>query len=189
MNTPSCPNVTPEIARRAVRWWVELSAGDAEESDRRAFECWLAAHPDHGRAWRHIESVSGRINGLAGHANAARAALAQGPKRQRRRVIQTLVLMLFAGTGALVVEKRVPWRAWNADLRTAVGECRTVTLADATVITLNTDSAVDIAYTGTERRLRLVRGEIMVTTGHADASARRFFVDTVQGSLEALGIK
>jgi transmembrane sensor len=70
-----------------------------------------------------------------------------------------------------------------------VGERRTVTLADGTTLTLDTDSAADIRYTESARRVRLVRGAIMVTTGHADIGMRRFFVDTTQGTLEALGTR
>jgi transmembrane sensor len=189
MSLSARPDIAPDIARRAVHWWVELYSGDARASDRHAFEQWLAAHPDHALAWKHIESVCGRIHGLTEHASAARAALSQASSQKRRRTLKALTLLFFASSGAWVAEERVPWRAWTADIRTAVGERRTITLADGTELTLNTDSAVDIRYTEAQRRLRLVRGEIMVTTGHADAAARRFFVDTKDGSLEALGTR
>jgi transmembrane sensor len=189
MNVLGRPDVEPEVARRAVHWWVEMNSGEPRDSHRRAFERWLAAHPDHAAAWRHIESVSGRIHGVAEHAGAARAALAQQPPRKRRSTLKALALLMFAGTGAWVAEERTPWRAWTADYRTAVGERRTVTLADATVLTLDTNSAVDVRFTATERRVRLVRGALMATTGHLAMEARRFFVDTAQGSLEALGTR
>ncbi|WP_277182684.1 FecR domain-containing protein [Caballeronia sp. BR00000012568055] len=183
------PNIAPHIAKRAVHWWVELQSGNTRDTDRRAFEHWLAEHPDHARAWRHIESVSGRMRGLSEHASAARAALAQKPARRRRESIKLLMLLFFAGGSAYVAEQRLPWRAWKADYRTAVGERRTITLADGTRLMLNTDSAIDIRYTADARRVRLVRGEIMVTTGHAEPSSRRFFVDTTQATLEALGTR
>ncbi|KND60340.1 Fe2+-dicitrate sensor, membrane component [Candidatus Burkholderia verschuerenii] len=98
------PDIAPDIARRAVHWWVELYSGESRDAERRAFEHWLAEHPDHALAWKHIESVCGRIHGLSEHANAARAALAQGNTGtgnavKRRRTIKTLALLLFAGTG------------------------------------------------------------------------------------------
>jgi transmembrane sensor len=182
-------HIAPDIARRAVHWWVELNSGTARDADRHAFRRWLAEHPDHARAWRRIESVSGRMHGLTEHASAARAALAQKPSRKRRDSLKLLVALFFGATGAYVAQERLPWRAWSADYRTAVGERRAVTLADGTVLMLNTDSAIDIRYTPNERRVRLVRGEIMVTTGHRDPSSRRFFVDTPQGTLEALGTR
>jgi transmembrane sensor len=185
----NAPNVAPDIAKRAVHWWVELQSGNTRDTDRRAFEHWLAEHPDHARAWRHIESVSGRLHGLSEHASAARAALAQKPALQRRKSVKLLMLLFFAGGSAYMAEQRLPWRAWTADYRTAVGERRAITLADGTRLMLNTDSAVDIRYTPDARRVRLVRGEIMVTTGHGDTAARRFFVDTTQGTLEALGTR
>ncbi|WP_370444249.1 FecR domain-containing protein [Candidatus Burkholderia verschuerenii] len=70
-----------------------------------------------------------------------------------------------------------------------MGERRTITLADGTELMLDTDSAVDIRYTPSERRIRLVQGAIMIKTGHADTASRRFFVDTTHGVLEALGTR
>jgi transmembrane sensor len=185
----SLPDIAPDVARRAVHWWVELNSGTLRDADRHAFERWLAEHPDHVRAWRHIETVSARMHGLADHASAARTALTQRSSRKRRQSLKLLLALFFVGGSAYVVEQRVPWRALNADYRTAVGERRTVTLADGTSIVLDTDSAIDIDFSQHERAIRLVQGAIMIATGHADASQRRFFVDTPSGRLEALGTR
>ncbi len=66
---------------------------------------------------------------------------------KRRETLKLLLALFFAGGGAYVAEQRLPWRAWNADYRTAVGERRTVMLADGTSIVLDTDSTIDIRYT------------------------------------------
>ena len=75
-----------------------------------------------------------------------------------------------------------------ADHGTAVGERRTVMLADGTQLQLNTDSAVDIHFDGKQRIAKLLKGEILITTGHEDVSpARPFSVETAQGNIRALG--
>ncbi|WP_409076730.1 FecR domain-containing protein [Paraburkholderia sp. BL23I1N1] len=74
-------------------------------------------------------------------------------------------------------------------MHTAVGERRTVTLADGTRVTLNTDSAIDIGFSSTERRVRLIKGEIMIATGHGAGEQRPFMVETAQGKLQPLGTR
>ncbi|MFT4267525.1 MAG: FecR domain-containing protein, partial [Xenophilus sp.] len=73
---------------------------------------------------------------------------------------------------------------------TATGERRAIQLPDGTRLVLNTASAIDIAFTDTQRRIRLAAGEILVTT-HADPAAtpRPFLVDTVCGVVRALGTR
>lgn len=85
-----------------------------------------------------------------------------------------------------------PAREWRADYRTGTGERREATLADGTHLTLNTASAVDVAYDGEYRLLRLRAGEILVQTAQeaVQAHARRpFVVETMQGMVRALGTR
>ena len=51
---------------------------------------------------------------------------------------------------------------------------------------MNTDSALDVAYGATHRRIRLHHGEIMITTA---SDARPFLVDTPHGVIRALGTR
>ncbi|KMZ13598.1 Sigma factor, ECF subfamily [Candidatus Burkholderia humilis] len=126
---------------------VELYSGEARDAERRAFEHWLAEHPDHAAAWTHIESVCGRIQGLSEHANAARAALSSGDVRKRRRALKTLALLLFAGSGAWVAEERAPWRAWKADLRTPPSATAAPSRSPTTPLSRSTPIAPSISAT------------------------------------------
>ncbi|WP_233272870.1 FecR domain-containing protein [Paraburkholderia acidisoli] len=189
------PRVPPDVAQRAVQWWLDLSNGGFTPAQREALAAWRAAHADHERAWRHIEAVSQGFQALGarGNATAARAALVRAearPANQRRAAVKALAVLLFAGGATWTLRDRAAWPGWTADLHTATGEQRAVTLADGTTLTLNTDSAVDIRYTDTERRLVLRRGEIMVATGHRDGNAPRpFVVATAQGTAVPLGTR
>jgi transmembrane sensor len=186
MNQPTVP---PEIARRAVEWLVALQGEGVSERQRTEWSRWRAADPAHEQAWQRIEAVNGRIATLAGPGTASIAQAALAPRApRRRRVVQTLAVFCVAGGAAWSVQRQAPWRAWTADLRTDVGERRSLALADGTQIVLNTGSAVDVRYGATERRLRLVAGEIAITTAH-DAAARPFLVETAQGEVQALGTR
>ncbi|MFM0206972.1 FecR domain-containing protein [Paraburkholderia sediminicola] len=198
MNTSARPDIPQHIALRAVEWWMELQSRDNTRSQQLGLARWRAEHPDHERAWQHICSVSSRFKGLAeetignvgaGRAAVARAALTRPGSARRRASVKVLTTLLFAGSATWIASEHVPWRAWSADARTALGERRTITLADGTRMTLNTDSAVDIRFSSTERRVRLIKGEIIVATGHNNGERRPFIVETAQGSLQPLGTR
>lgn len=183
--------VPPEVARRAVEWWLLLQDGDLPEPQRRAWQAWRAADALHEQAWQRIAAVNARLAGLAAPQQAAiaRAALApRGPAR--RRVAQTLAVLAFGAGVAWQVEQRTPWRNWVADVRTARGERRRLVLEDGTQLVLNGASALDIGYGPAWRRLRLLEGEVLITTApDRHQPARGFVVQTAAGAAEALGTR
>ncbi|MDP1051476.1 FecR family protein, partial [Klebsiella quasipneumoniae] len=67
------------------------------------------------------------------------------------------------------------------------GEIRHVTLSDGTRLDLNSDSAVGLRFSATERRIRLIRGEILLTSGHDPH--RPLIVETAAGDVQALGTR
>ncbi|KVE34581.1 FecR domain-containing protein [Burkholderia sp. BDU5] len=187
------PAVPAPVARRAVEWWVELGSGRATDATHARLARWRAEDPAHDAAWRHIETVNGRLGRVADtlSAQAARAALLPSRSRGRRAAVKSLAVLLFAGGAAWTAGTCVPWRAWGADVRTAVGERRTVTLADGTTVVLNTDSAIDVRFDDTTRGVRLLRGEIMVTSGRdaARAAARPLVIATAHGDVRPVGTR
>ncbi|MBJ9965917.1 FecR domain-containing protein [Burkholderia seminalis] len=192
MAVPRAPAVPPHVARRAVEWWADRQSGRTDDAFDAALARWRAEDPAHEAAWRHIETMQGRFGRLAAglDAQAARAALLPPRAGRRRAAVKTLAVLLFAGGAAWMAEPARRAAIWPADLRTAVGERRTVTLADRTVVVLDTDTALDVHFDDTARHLRLLRGTIMVTSGHDDrVPARPLVVATAQGALQPLGTR
>ncbi|KVA41465.1 FecR domain-containing protein [Burkholderia cepacia] len=192
MAAPGAPAVPPQVARRAVEWWVDRQAGRTGEAFEAALARWRAEDPAHDAAWRHIETMQQRLGGLTAGLDpqAAHAALLSPRAGRRRAAVKALAVLLFAGGAAWMAEPARRAAIWPADLRTAVGERRTVTLADRTVVVLDTDTALDVRFDAAARRLRLLRGTIMVTSGHDDrVPARPLVVATAQGELRPLGTR
>lgn len=182
--------LSPAVAQRALEWLVELQGDPVAPETVREWASWRAAHPDHERAWRRIESVQGTLQPLAGAANAAiaQAALAAPASAQRRRALKAMSALAITSGAAWGVGHVAPWREWTSDHRTAVGERRNLTLPDGTRLVLNTESAIDVRYTAARRRVALIAGEILVATAHeAGAAARPFLVETAHGTARALG--
>ncbi|HKT67458.1 MAG TPA: DUF4880 domain-containing protein, partial [Burkholderia sp.] len=65
MAAPGTPAVPPQVARRAVEWWVDRQAGRGDDAFAAALARWRAEDPAHDAAWRHIETMEGRIGRLA----------------------------------------------------------------------------------------------------------------------------
>ena len=103
----------------------------------------------------------------------------------RRHVLKGLLILACAGSG---------WSLWHsetgeglrADYRTAKGQIQRQKLQDGTLLSLNTDSAVNVKFDDQQRLVRLWYGEIAITTGKDDLQ-RPFRVQTRQGQLTALG--
>ncbi|MDR6498834.1 transmembrane sensor [Burkholderia ambifaria] len=192
MAAPGAPAVPPHVARRAVEWWVDRQTGHTDDAFEAALARWRAEDPAHDAAWRHIETMQRRFGRLAAgiDTQAAHAALLPPRAGRRRAAVKALAVLLFAGGAAWMAEPARRAAIWPADLRTAVGERRAVTLADRTVVVLDTDTALDVRFDDTVRRLRLLRGTIMVTSGHDDrVPARPLVVATAQGELRPLGTR
>lgn len=191
--TAEAGTIPVAVAERALEWLLDLQDDDVPPERIAAWTRWRAEHPDHERAWQRIESVRSQLAPLAAPRTSAvvRATLAPRPEsRARRQAVKTLAIVAFAGGLTWAAEDRVPWRVWTADYRTDVGERRTIVLDDGTRLQMNTASAVDIAFDGNARRVRLRAGEILVTTAKdPHPVARPFLVETAQGTARALGTR
>ncbi|WP_370819628.1 FecR domain-containing protein [Pandoraea anhela] len=181
------------IAQQAVEWWVTLQSGDATDTLRAACARWREAHPEHERAWRHIEHADARMRHASGTLGAAlaQAALRAPRSRARRMAVKAMAGALFVGGGAWVASDPMAIQRLRADARTGVGERRTLRLADGTTLVLNTRSAVRLSMDGKVRSIALIEGEIMVTTGKdaGHAPPRALVVTTSHGTLQPMGTR
>jgi len=172
----------------AAGWMARLLADDASEQDRIACQRWREQDASHEQAWQRMCRVSGKFASVpAGTGGTGILEKAHKAVLSRRRFLNLSVL---AGAGVsatwLAGTQTRLGRGLMAQYRTGVGETRTVTLQDGTRLLLNTDSAVDVAFSPDERRIRLHQGEILIETG-AESPRRHFAVDTRFGQLVALG--
>lgn len=184
--------VPSDVADQAVQWLIELQSEDLPPHILEQWRRWRAQHPDHDRAWLRIESVNGSLRGLAAPLQSALAHATLTPKRsaRRRQAIKALAALIFTGAGAWLVQDQTPWRQWAAQHRTRVGQRDTLLLDDGTQLVMNTDSAVDVVFGPTERRVRLIGGEILATTARDPMpTARTFLIETAEGEVRALGTR
>ncbi|ALM85788.1 FecR domain-containing protein [Bordetella sp. N] len=178
------------LLEEAAEWVMRLRFDTPQSHDREAFAAWLARSAAHAQAWARAEKVLGTFDTLpAGIGSQVLRPAAKGVNR--RAVLRAGAGLALGLPLAWLAWRERPWQVWLADAATGIGERRRETLPDGTQLVLNTASAVDIAYSASERRVILRKGEILVTTGaDADAPAYRpFFVDTPAGTVQALGTR
>lgn len=174
----------------AADWMVRLGGGPADPREHEAFARWGRQSAAHAEAWRRATSVQSLFaqvpEGVGGD------ALRRVRPRGRRQALQLLATVALAAPPAWWLWREQPWQDWAADLRTATGEQRRLTLADGTTVVLNTATALDVRFDAEWRRLWLHAGEILLTTGHdalPASLARPFVVQAPQGTARALGTR
>lgn len=176
------PRITPEVARQAANWHMLMLDEAVSPAQRAACSRWRAAAPEHERAWQKALRVQAWLGMLP-------QQLAMGTlNRERRQVMkQMLALAIVAPLGYVGYRQLVPQTAYATD----VGQHKQMTLADGTLLDMNTDTAVDVDFDAQQRLINLRRGEVLVDTGPDTHSTfhRPLRVSTEQGLLEALGTR
>jgi transmembrane sensor len=184
--------ISEAVADQASEWLTVMMSGEVSDEERSRWLQWRAAHPDHERAWRHVEAVIGKIKVMS--PRAAYHALSPyggGPRSIGRR--KALRAMLWTGSilggAGLLASRTETWRQMAADFSTGTGEQRKVTLDDGTAVTLNTATSIDVRFDNRQRLVRLVAGGLLIATAHAAGEARPFVVETAEGRIRALGTR
>ncbi len=197
-NTGPCDEARVGEARveEATAWFVRMTSDVVTDEDRRAFRAWLDRDPAHRAAYAEAEALWGALGGIPdprfgsgaeGHPSGERVRheVAVRP-RHRRRLRQAMAaaasLLLAAVVGLWSVGGTDGLRADHA---TAVGETREVTLADGSVVHLNTDTALTVDLSDRCRCVELLRGEAFFTV--APEPDRPFRVAAGHGTSQALG--
>ncbi|MCL7942449.1 FecR domain-containing protein [Marinobacter sp. ATCH36] len=173
------------VLEEAADWLVKSDENALDEDSERELTAWRRQSPDNERAWQ----AACRLRSMLGAVPSEMGASTLGRRRMDRRTLlkSLAALAVLPATGWLGYAK-LPWEIWQADMRTAKGEQRIVTLPDSGELVVNTDTAVDVAYSENARALKLHRGEIRVTTApDPAASPRPFTVTTEQGRIRAMG--
>ncbi|MGQ7864055.1 FecR domain-containing protein [Pseudomonas sp. 32A] len=174
--------ISRDVARQAAQWLVLIHEQPLSVAQQEACARWRQTDPEHERAWQRVAYVQQQLGGLP-------QAIAIGTlNRQRRQVLKTLMALAAVAPVVYLGYRLGAQQGWMADYRTAVGERRRMTLADGSMVNLNTGSAIDVRFDAEQRLIHLVRGEIMVTTG-ADAARRPLRVLSKQGLMEPLGTR
>lgn len=182
---------------KASEWLIALDERPNDVGLRARFERWLDASPDHRRDWDEINrtaDVLGHVPPLhreewgefVRRRRAARAAASTpgGAGRRRWWPMGAVALAAAACLALFFLGGNVLLRL-EADHATATAELRSLRLADGTTVLLGPESAIDVAYDATARRVRLLKGEAYFEVA-ADTS-RPFLVEAREVEARDIG--
>jgi len=177
------------LSDEAIDWLVRLGSGRATATDRLAFRRWRQSSAAHEAAAVEAEVLLHAVGETRQADELRRQGTPLSAGSVRRHPVGRRVL--FAGAAAASVAAVAvalpalgPLSGLYADHATAVGSRKRVTLADGSVVVLNTATAVSVDYSAQERRLVLHDGEALFEV--AKDAARPFIV--VAGDVEVRAV-
>jgi transmembrane sensor len=192
------------LARRASEWHQIME--DPTEAQRAEFVAWLKQSPLHVEEYlettytdqvlKHIDpqrhqdidlllaQIAPKVAQLENGRGPATALSKSGNKRRRRWLTG---VGIAAGVLLCAIALSVAYRFLVSppEYTTAIGEQRTVELADSSVITMNADSRVQVHLSETHRDIELLHGEALFKVSH-DPN-RPFRVHTHTAIVQAVG--
>ncbi|WP_338584602.1 FecR domain-containing protein [Pseudomonas sp. MAG733B] len=184
MNGNDLQTISGDMAEQAMHWHLELQERDVSEATLAAWMSWRQAHPLHERAWQRAEAFAQRMSDIRTPGQRSLAQATLRPTLSRRAAIKQLSVLLAAGAGAWSLKDTALLQDMTADYHSRIGEQRRTVLADNTQVQLNTDSAINVVFERESRRIKLLRGEILITRDSI-ADGRLLSIETADGRLEA----
>ncbi|WEK30754.1 MAG: FecR family protein [Candidatus Pseudomonas phytovorans] len=147
------------ISRRreqAMDWLLRLQQAPHDAQLRDAFEQWCACDSANADAYGKAQRVWQLTGQLAPTTTELwpKAAVVQLPVRRRRWWLGAAVAACLMIAVAPSLSVRL-----QADYRTAQGETRDITLADGSVVQMDSDTAIAVDYSGEHRDVKLLVGQ------------------------------
>jgi transmembrane sensor len=173
----------------ASEWYIKLNEADCSEQDRIAFEAWKDSSSRNLNAWNRILQVNEPFEGLEPVVSKEVLLHRETFSLSRRNALKNLSILAVATTTGAIAYQQKPWQTMMADYSTHKGEIKTVHLPDETMLVLNSDTAIDQQFSEESRTIKLIKGEVLIETGHGKGSSAPFRVHTKYGIITALGTR
>ncbi len=176
-----------EIDEEAATWVWRMEPGAYTPEDEQAYLAWLRQDPRHAVAVEEFRRVWGALDSLADVRREEK--IATFTDAHYRHMLRARRPWLWAGAAALAVFLGTVVALWpgheSQTLATAVGQHRDFRLADGSVVTLNTNTIVEVDLARSARHVQLRQGEAHFQVAH-DRS-RPFLVEAGEAVVRAVG--
>lgn len=185
LHTVPDPNpASAAVLDEALTWFARLQDSQAGPEIRRAFAAWHDASPEHAEAYARVADLwqSPVLNDALAHYAAIPLPVAR--RRPLRPWVAAACLLLAMGWGLHaggLIDR------WRADYATVAGEQRRIVLADGSLVTLNTDTALASDFDGERRGIRILHGEAYFEV--KPDSARPFIVAAADATVQVVGTR
>ena len=197
-----------QIIEKAAAYHARVAAGDMTQAEWLELAAWLDRGPEHRRVFESMDQMSGALKLMAG--NAGKEALAKvapalvpaleehgnavaTTAEQRASWMQPRQLAIAAGVLVAIMIPALYFLGGFGEppvselvvYESAVGERKTVELADGSSVTLNAASRISVGFSERERRVSLRHGEVYLDV--ATEAERPFNVAVGSHSITVIG--
>lgn len=184
---------TARIEREAIAWFTRMN-GKPSRQDRRDFEDWLDAAPEHRSAFEDVDGLWSDLGTSAQVGGPLADDLAlplEKIRRLRERRSGSKAGAVIIGCLALLIAGAWTWlerphllQDMQADVVSPRGDRKALTLSDGSHVLLDADSALDVSVSAAGRRVRLLRGTAFFQITHTGTP---FVVEAADGEVRVLG--
>ncbi len=178
------------IEAEAASWITVLGREQVSKAEMSELKFWLNQSERHRNAFNELTDLWDDLSVLKELDDIAESVSAlpdqQSIFRQRRSflAIAASIFICFIISGSLYWQHLTEFNQ-QAQLITAVGEQRTVTLSDGSTVQINTNSRLEVDFSRDKRIIRLLQGEAYFTV--AKNKQRPFYVYAGDGLVQAIG--
>ncbi len=185
------------IEEEAGAWLIKLDGDSALSAvELASLREWLERSPVHREQLGSLAGFWGKMNVLTelavplGHPERRANRSFVGSMRHAipqigRAGFVTAVVVIGIGVAVTFWLRPDPFLSSNGLYATAIGQQQSTTLADGSVVLLNTNSQIKVDYNNEFRNIRLLQGEAHFTV--AKGAARAFRVYAGSGRVQAVG--
>lgn len=171
----------------AIVWRVLLADKDVTEEDKINFNEWFESNPLHKEAWYRLEILWAGMDEFDGD-EFKEKPVHKGNGWGQMVAVATALFLIVGSAGAYFTSQPAGFTSGLlADYRTSVGEQKTVTLADGSIVTLGALSALSVSFENNKekRQVTLHHGEVYFSV--AKDASRPFTVTAGKGVITVLG--
>ncbi|QDX26907.1 DUF4880 domain-containing protein [Sphingomonas suaedae] len=171
--------LTGDVHEDASFWYARLTSDVKSVEDDAAFDRWLAASPDHVRAYDEVCGLATRLDAIADTPRLAEIVLETrrfrtashrllAPMRITRRpaavalAVALMGILTFAAVDTHLFHDPAETEAWKV----ASGARRHIVLSDGSRLVLGSDSQLKMRFTAGERNLMLEHGQLFIEVAH-----------------------
>lgn len=196
-------NIFTEKQQAAAAAWMARRDRGLSQAEEESYRTWLAEDPEHAQAIQYFEEVwrfCDRLTKwhpvpgkqpnpdlLAPRPTRSRLLIVMAPLAGIAAILALFLVLAGPGPGPVVVPgagDRLPTAVQHQSI-VITGASGNQRLEDGSEISVQSDTILELAFSATERRVRLIRGEASFSVAHD--SARPFVVEVVGVTVQALG--
>lgn len=202
-----------QILEEAAEWLVEFNSGETDHAARQNFDAWLRISPEHVRAYLELlrtwedgallpppgvtldideliamgRSAENVVDLAAGRARASTLAVGEpNGERPAQRRPKSPRLLAIAASVLVTVTGAIAWfTSQQGTYATGIGEQRSVSLEEGSMINLNARSRLRVRFTSEQRVVELIDGQAIFNV--AKDSQRPFIVKSSDAQIRAVG--